>query len=55
MSSHPVNPQKCGMVSSGGAWAEGGGELNFITIFVTREEAAVRLQVVLFPEADGGP
>ena len=35
-------------------WAEGGGELNFITIFlVRREEAAVRQQ--FYPEAGGDP
>lgn len=37
------------------AWAEGGGELNLITIFVPSEAAAVRQQIVLFPEANGEP
>lgn len=37
------------------AWVEGGGELNFITIFVRREVAAVRQHIVLFPEANGEP
>lgn len=31
------------------------GELNFITIFVRREEAAVKQYIVLFPEAEGEP
>lgn len=41
------------MVFPGECGPEGCGELNFITIFVRREEAAVKQQIVLFPEVDG--
>lgn len=34
---------------------EGCDEVNFITIFVRREEAAVKQQIVLFSEVDGEP
>lgn len=50
---YSANPQKCGMVFLGWCGPKACGELNFITIFVRREEAAVKQQIVLFPEVDG--
>ena len=52
---YAANPQKCGMVCSGKRGPRVVVNLISSPIFVRMEGAAVRQQIVLFPEANGEP